>query len=94
MDEINGITEAELVAALFSAQATGTGEAVGALTTRVLTEKVGRSKRWIRERLRKLIDKGRVESITVQVVDIAGRTTTSPAYRLRAGDDKRSGADV
>lgn len=83
MDEVNSITEDELVAALFSARATGI-EAEGALTTCVLSKMVNRRREWVRERLRDLIDEGRVESVRVQMTDIAGRATTAPAYRLRS----------
>lgn len=83
MDTVDSITEDELVAALFSAQEAATGKAAnGALTTRALTKLVGRNREWVRERLRVLKDAGLVEPVRVQVVDIAGRETTAPAYRL------------
>ena len=87
MDEIDSITEDELVAALFSAQTAGASEAVkGAVLSRDLAKAVGRSVRWVRKQLRPLVDTGQVEPVRVRVVDIAGRMTTVPAYRLKAED--------
>lgn len=83
MDTIDNITEDELVAALFSAQ-TASEAVSGALTTRELANRVGRSVQWVRDRLRTLIDEGQVEAGEVQIVDIAGRKTISPAYSLKA----------
>ncbi|MEE9491242.1 MAG: hypothetical protein V3V80_02945 [Dehalococcoidia bacterium] len=84
MDTI--ITEDELITALFSAQAINEA-AAGALTTRKLANTVGRSVKWVRDRLRLLIDEGKVESVRIRTVDITGRRTTSPAYRLKVRDD-------
>ena len=83
MDEkIDNITEGELVAALLAAQTTGE-VAEGALTTRALAGRIGRSLQWVREQLRLLIDEGKIEPVRVRTLDIAGRVTTSPAYRLK-----------
>ena len=91
MDEIDNITEDELVAALFSAQTTGE-TVTGALTTRELTKEVGRTLAWVRTQLRRLIDEGKVESVRTRMIDIAGRQTTGPAYRLK--DDKSGRTDI
>lgn len=84
------ITEDELVAALFAAQARK--EPSGALTTRALAKMVERRREWVREKLRDLIDEGRVEKVDIQIVTIAGRVTTTSAYKLV--DDESSGTTV
>ena len=88
------ITEDELVAALLSVQTMGK-TVEGALTTNELAKIVGRRVRWVREQLKPLISEGKIESVRTRIVDIAGRSTIVPAYRLRAKDgDKRSGTDI
>ena len=88
------ITEDELVAALFSAQLLGERVA-GALTSRELAKKVGRSIQWVRDQLRSLIDDGQVEPCEVSIVDIANRKKIAPAYSLKVrNSDNRSGTTV
>ncbi len=91
---IDNITESELVAALSLAK-TASETVTGAMTTDELAKAVGRNVSWVRTQLRQLIDAGEIEPVRVQIVDIAGRRTTSPAYRLKASrDDKRSRTDI
>ncbi len=92
MDTIDNITEDELVAALFLAR-TADESVEGALRTRDLVKMVGRSREWVRERLRPLVTEGRVEPVWIQIVDIAGRETKVPAYRLKEKDES-SGTDI
>ena len=87
------ITEDELVAALLSAR-TASDAVEGALTTNELAEMTGRRVRWVREQLKPLIAEGRIESVRTRIVDIAGRSTIVPAYRLKVGNDDSSGTDI
>ena len=54
----------------------------GALTTREIAQRTGRSEPWVRRMLRAAIGAGRVESCKKMIVQISGIPRLTEAYRL------------
>ena len=77
----------ELVAALQAAQASaGTTGTAGTLRTAEIAEMLDWSSKRVRKELARMIVAGRVEAVKVPIRDMAGRHTTTYAYRLVADD--------
>lgn len=58
----------------------------GAMTTQELAKALDKHETAIRKRLRMLLEEGRLEVLRVRRVDLCGRMTRVPGYRLRRGD--------
>ena len=79
------ISENELIQALAEAQIDLEQDREGFLTMREMVAALDWPKARITANLHALHSQGRIETRKVVVVDIAGRRTRVPAYRLRAG---------
>lgn len=76
------LTENELLQALLDAAITD-GNDDGALTTAEMASALGRSRKWVRSRLRVLIEEGIVEPLRVARTRIDGQVAIVSAYRRR-----------
>lgn len=77
------LTERDLIEALLAAQVGSDGDQSGAMTVWQMEQATGRSKNWIRAKLRLLYEAGRVEVVRVPGKMLDGRKYTQPAYRLK-----------
>ena len=57
----------------------------GFLTAREMVHALGWTAWRVKAQLRILFDQDRIETRKVQMIDIAGRVTRVPAYRLKSG---------
>ena len=81
-DAVLGVTEADLIAALEEALASAAPDATGALTTAQLMAASGKGIDSVRKALIGLKAAGRLEVVRVAMIDLAGRQTTVPGYRV------------
>jgi hypothetical protein len=80
------LTERDLIEALLAAQVGNDGDQSGAMTVWQMEQETGRSKNWIRTKLRLLYEAGRVECVRVPRTMLDGRKSSAPAYRLKVED--------
>jgi predicted ArsR family transcriptional regulator len=78
------ITENELIRALAEASLEMDQDRDGFLTAREMVKALDWAPWQVKEHLRELHELGRIETRKVIVIDIAGRRTRVPAYRLRS----------
>ena len=78
------ITENELIRALAEATLDVDENRDGFLTAREMVRALDWPENRVKAQLRTLHEEGRIETRKVVIVDIAGRRTRVPAYRLRA----------
>jgi len=78
------ITENELVEALRSAMGSQDEGPTDARTVQEIVNTIGRSERFVRDNVRKLIAEGRAELVRIKRPAIDGRIQSVPAYRIKA----------
>ena len=83
MDEIDQMTEDELVEAILAEAQAVEDEGGGYLTTKELMARSHRAKEWVLHQLHKLHDQGRLQAEWVPRTNITGCTQRRVAYRLR-----------
>ena len=81
------ITQDALLQALMAAEPGPENNPVGAMTTRQLRAVTGWSLQRVRDRLRELIEAGKIERVLVYQKDLAERNMPRTAFRVRGGRD-------
>jgi DNA-binding Lrp family transcriptional regulator len=60
-------------------------ESSGAMTVTEIRKETGLSEETVRERVRKLLEEGKLERTKKRIIDLSGRRMTVPAYRVKDG---------
>jgi len=84
MEELD-ITEDALLQALMATEPGPENNPVGAMTTRHLRAITGWSIQRVRDRLRELIETGKIERVLVYEIDLAGRNMPRSGFRVVRG---------
>jgi len=79
------ITQDALLQALLAAEPGPENNPAGAMTTKQLQRVTGWSIQRVRDRLRELIEAGKVERVLMYQLDLAGRNMPRSAFRVVGG---------